>query len=69
MTDMINVVDVLCLECDRRAMYNLPGKTGGVYCISHKKVGMVNVKGKRCEFVYSGGIPCYTIPIYTFGHL
>ena len=53
--DMINVVDVLCLDCDKRAMYNLPGKTGGVYCISHMKVGMVNVKGKRCEFVYDGG--------------
>jgi hypothetical protein len=62
--DMINVVDVLCLECDKRAMYNLPGKTGGVYCILHKKDGMVNVKGKRCEFVYEGGIPCYTTPIY-----
>jgi hypothetical protein len=63
-TDMINVVDVLCLNCDRRAMYNLPGKTGGIHCIHHKKDGMVNVKGKRCEYVYEGGIPCYTIPIY-----
>ena len=62
--DMLNVVDVLCLDCNKRAMYNLPGKTGGVYCIHHKKDEMVNVKGKRCEFIYHGGIPCYTIPIY-----
>jgi hypothetical protein len=62
--EMVNVVDVLCLECDKRAMYNLPGKTGGIYCINHKKDGMINVKGKRCEFIYNNGIRCYTIPIY-----
>ena len=33
--DMINVVDALCLECNSRALFNIPGKTGGVYCSSH----------------------------------
>jgi hypothetical protein len=61
---MVNVVDALCCSCEKRAMYNLPGKTGGVYCIDHKKDGMINVKGKRCAFVYSNGLLCYTAPIY-----
>lgn len=61
---MINIVDVLCLECDKRAMVNLPGKTGGIYCMTHAKEGMVNVKSKRCAFVYADGLPCYTTPIY-----
>lgn len=61
---MVNVVDALCSECDKRAMYNIPGKTGGVRCIVHKTDGMVNVKGKRCAFVYDNGFPCYTAPIY-----
>jgi hypothetical protein len=61
---MINVVDVLCSDCDKRAMYNIPGKTGGILCIDHKTDGMVNVKGKRCTFVYDNKLPCYTTPIY-----
>jgi hypothetical protein len=61
---MVNVVDVLCSECDKRAMYNVPGKTGGIRCIDHKTDGMVNVKGKRCAFVYDNKLPCYTTPIY-----
>jgi len=63
-TGMVNVVDVLCSECDKRAMYNIPGKTGGIRCIDHKTDGMVNVKGKRCAFVYDNKLPCYTTPIY-----
>ncbi len=62
--DMINVVDVLCLDCNSRATFNLPGKTGGVYCGSHRKDGMVNVKCKRCAFIYDNGLPCYITPIY-----
>ena len=62
--DMINVVDVLCLDCNSRATFNLPGKTGGVYCGSHRKDGMVNVKCKRCDFVNDNGLPCYITPIY-----
>lgn len=61
---MVNVVDILCSECDKRAMYNIPGKTGGILCIDHKTDGMVNVKGKRCAFVYDNKLPCYTTPIY-----
>ena len=62
--DMINVIDALCLECNSRALFNIPGKTGGVYCSSHKKDGMVNVKSKRCAFIYDNGLPCYINPIY-----
>jgi hypothetical protein len=62
--NMINVVDVLCKECDKRAMYNERGNTGGIYCRIHKKKGMVNVKAKRCSFIYENGLPCYTVPIY-----
>jgi len=64
MDDMINVVDALCLECDSRAIFNLPGKTGGIYCNKHKKDGTVNVKSKRCAFIYDNDLPCYTAPIY-----
>ena len=63
-TDMINVVDAICSLCDKRAMFNERGKTGGVLCIDHKKSDMVNVKAKRCTFVYDNGWPCYTSPIY-----
>jgi len=62
--DMINVVDARCGECDSRALFNIPGKTGGILCTTHKKEGMVNVKSKRCAFVYPNKIPCYINPIY-----
>ena len=61
---MINVVDILCKDCDKRGIFNEPGKTGGLYCIEHKRVGMVNVTNKRCAFVNENKIPCYTAPIY-----
>jgi hypothetical protein len=60
---MINVIDILCIDCDKRAIYNLKGEIRGIYCIDHKKNGMINVKGKRCAFT---GEICYTTPIYNF---
>jgi len=61
---MVNVVDAICSLCDKRAMFNERGKTGGILCIDHKTSEMVNVKAKRCAFVYDNGLPCYTMPIY-----
>jgi len=61
---MVNVVDALCEKCDKRALFNDQGKTGGRLCSLHKVEGMVNVKCKRCAFVYDGRMPCYKNPIY-----
>jgi hypothetical protein len=37
-----------CLECTKIPVFNLEGETKALYCGTHKKDGMVNVKSKRC---------------------
>lgn len=41
---------VKCQEegCDKYSSFNYEGETIYLYCNTHKKVGMVNVKSKRC---------------------
>ena len=34
--------------CKTYANFNVEGETNPMYCKSHKLVGMVNVRGKRC---------------------
>ena len=48
---MVNVKHQTCIHegCKIRPTYNVEGKTNGVYCTSHKKEGMLDVKTKRCE--------------------
>jgi hypothetical protein len=40
----------ICVECDCKKIpiFNLEGETKGVYCNTHKKDGMIDVKHKRC---------------------
>lgn len=47
--------------CSIWPVYNNEGEKGGVYCVMHKKEGMVNVRSKRCA---EDG--CVTHPVYNF---
>ena len=42
--------------CKIRASYNEPNKIKGLYCATHKKAEMIDIKNKKCK--------CGTIPIY-----
>jgi hypothetical protein len=46
---MVNVKDKTCLECNVIPNYNKEGETRALYCLAHKKEGMVNVKAKTCK--------------------
>ena len=51
----------MCKEhgCKTRPYFNLEGNTKPIYCSTHKKEGMIDVKNKTC--IYEG---CKIIPIY-----
>jgi EsV-1-7 cysteine-rich motif len=54
--------------CSKRPIYNNPGETVGLYCKGHMKIGMVDVKNKKCQ--YEGGCnkqPCFNKPGETVG--
>jgi hypothetical protein len=38
----------LCLDCETWASYNVEGETKKLYCFTHKKEGMIDVKSKKC---------------------
>ena len=48
-----------CLECNKIPYYNFTGQARGIYCVTHKKDGMVNVINKTC-------LECNKIPYYNF---
>ena len=37
------------LNCKKQPNYNLEGETKGLYCFSHKKEEMIDVKNKKCN--------------------
>ena len=37
-----------CLECNKQPSYNVQGETKALYCSTHKKEGMIDVKHKTC---------------------
>merc|ERR1712023_141613 len=47
---MMNVISKTCCQegCKKIPIYNVEGKTKGLYCSIHKKEGMINVKRKTC---------------------
>jgi hypothetical protein len=44
-------------ECKKRPAFNIEGETKGLYCATHKKEGMINVKNKTC-------LECNVIPSF-----
>jgi hypothetical protein len=48
---MVNVKSKTCIEpnCKKIPIYNIGGKTNGIYCAKHKKDNMVDVKSKICK--------------------
>jgi hypothetical protein len=46
-----------CLECNKRPNFNVEGSTKALYCATHKKEGMVNIKNKTC-------IDCKKQPVF-----
>jgi hypothetical protein len=49
----------ICEICGINAIYNIEGLKWGRFCKTHKELGMVDIKNKKC--IYSG---CKTIPFY-----
>jgi hypothetical protein len=47
--------------------YNYPGETRGIYCVKHKKDGMINVVSKTCEFTNCITRPTFNYPEETRG--
>lgn len=37
-----------CVDCDKRPSFNFEDEYIGIYCISHKKEGMINVNTRKC---------------------
>lgn len=60
-----------CLECNTISSFNLKGKKARLYCFSHKKEGMIDVKIKSC--LECDKRPCFnlggeSVGIYCSGH-
>jgi hypothetical protein len=51
---MINVIERKCLECDLLAYYNYYNEKEPLYCSSHKKSNMFDVKHKTCKIYLCG---------------
>ena len=49
----------MCKEngCKIKPVFNKEGEKNGLYCVTHKKDGMVNVKSKTC-------LECKNIPFF-----
>lgn len=72
--NMINVM-TQCIEneCKLKACYNMSNEKKGIYCSSHKKEGMIDVKSKRCIEENCTKQPSYNFPgetkfLYCKGH-
>ena len=37
-----------CLDCDKQACFNMPNIKPPIYCGTHKKDNMINVKDAKC---------------------
>ena len=48
-------------DCKTRPVYNYEGETKGLYCVSHKKDGMIDIKHKTCIHP-----DCKTRPHYNY---
>jgi hypothetical protein len=46
---MVDVKSKTCVECKTRPNYNKEGERTGLYCATHKKEGMINVKDQKCK--------------------
>ncbi len=53
---------VKCLDCDKRAYFNLPTEKNGLYCFTHKKENMINVINKKCIQDGCNTIPNFNLP-------
>jgi hypothetical protein len=51
-------------QCTKYPTYNMPGKSGCIFCVKHKDVGMVDVKSRLCIGTTANGTPCATQPAY-----
>jgi hypothetical protein len=58
---MINIKSKTCknIDCKKIPHYNYEGTCNGLYCTSHKLIGMVNVKSKTCDNNHCKKIPHY----------
>jgi hypothetical protein len=70
---MVNIVNKRCMECDVSPSFNLKGEKNPLYCVNHKKEGMVDVISKTCLEIGCNKQPCYnnsgeTKPLYCNQH-
>jgi hypothetical protein len=46
---MVNVVSKCCVDCNKRPTFNKECETKALYCLEHKKEGMVDIINKPCK--------------------
>jgi hypothetical protein len=48
---MIDVKNKKCQEndCEKSPIYNFKGEKKVIYCVLHKKEGMININNKKCQ--------------------
>jgi hypothetical protein len=44
---MVNIKNKICHKCDKYPSFNFSRGMRAIYCITHKKPGMINVKSKK----------------------
>ena len=69
---MIDVAHPLCLDCPKRASFNVEGETSGIYCTKHKKDKMIDVTERRecleCKTRPNFNLDGETIALYCMRH-
>ena len=51
-----------CETCCKNAVFNKPEETEGRFCYEHKKIGMIDVKNKKCQHLNCFKRPCFNKP-------
>jgi len=63
--NMINIVSIRCLKCDKIPCYNFKDELKGIYCQEHALNGMRDIKSRRC--LNCDKQPCYNIEGMKYG--
>jgi hypothetical protein len=66
---MVNIKSQKCnySDCKKQPNYNIQGETKGIYCLEHKKEGMIDVKHKSCIHPFCKVRPNYNIEGHPIG--
>ena len=68
--DMVNVLEKRKCQfpdCESQPSFNVKGQTIGIFCGTHKKGDMIDVKNKKCQFPDCTSQPCFNVKGKTTG--